>query len=93
MADIAVIADRITAELFSFTDFDIKSINEKDDLNYVLDQFYQKKYEVIYITETLSDKVKEKIIELQKKGGTIIVSIPGIDSNQNHNSQIKIKQE
>lgn len=67
MADIAVIADRITAELFSFTDFDIKSINEKDDLNYVLDQFYQKKYEVIYITETLSDKVKEKIIELQKK--------------------------
>lgn len=89
MADIAVIADRITAELFSFTDFDIKSINEKDDLNYVLDQFYQKKYEVIYITETLSDKVKEKIIELQKKGGTIIVSIPGIDSNQNHNSQNK----
>lgn len=78
MSNIALFADRLTAELFSLTDFDVHFISPDASLRQLLAEDLNKKYDIIYVTRSLIDGDEQVLEWIQKKTEAIITVIPGI---------------
>jgi len=78
MPEIAVIADRMSAEVFSLTDFEVMVVSEQESAESLLEKAVQKQLAIIFITENVlagQDGLAEKF---KAAAGSVLVVIPGI---------------
>jgi len=80
MLKIAVVADFLTAEVFSLTDFFVRVVREGDDALRIIEELSGKGFSIIFVTEEIAQGVMEEIKAFEKRSDEAIVVIPGATS-------------
>lgn len=82
MPEAAVICDPLTAEVFMLADLKIRSVQEDESVENVLNEIYHEGCHLIFITENLAAKIPEEIKIFQKRNKAIITVIPGVATGE-----------
>ena len=83
MPEIAVIADRMTAEVFSVTDFEVMVVSEQEPAASLLEKAVQKRYAIIFVTENVLLDKERVAARFKDAAGPVVVIIPGIGAGGN----------
>ena len=86
MPEIAVIADRMTAEVFSVTDFEVMVVSEQEPVQSLLEKAMKKQYAIIFITENVIADQGGVAAKFKDAAGPVLVIIPGIGPGENGQS-------
>lgn len=78
MPEIMILADPLSAAVFMLTDFEVQAVQETDAAARCLQEVLARKYDIVFITETLAEPLRQQIQEAQEKTTTLLTIIPGV---------------
>ena len=82
MNKIAILADRITAEIFRVTDLHVVEVEHGQNSLSPLEELVRGDWEIIFITENLARDIADVLPRYQQGEGPVVVVIPGVGTRK-----------
>ena len=79
---IAILADPLSADVFTLTDFRVRTAPAPDAAPALLEEILNQECEIVFITEPVAATIQDQIREAQEKTEAIITVIPGVGASR-----------